>query len=269
MNIKKIVKALLYKLLTGKKGYTDLKVLSGPAKGAKLRLDIRKEGSYWLGNYDRWIFDAIPFNKIIKPGFIIWDCGAYVGYYTAAFRKIIGDKGLIHVFEASNNNYERLKFLPKLNNWDNVKILNMAVGPEHTTLQFVNNLGGANGPYNLSKTYAQSINELDIEIIRSCGVDELVYELGIEAPDFIKFDLETGEEFALHNGGKVFREKRPLVLLELHGEKAKEAAGLFFEKYNYGGVFMSDMPHATKRIRSLTEFQKFNGIPHMVFCIPE
>lgn len=269
MLIKKFVKEIFYRLLSGKNGYSDLKVLSGPAKGCKLRLDIRKEGSYWLGNYDKWIFDVVPFDKIIKPGFVIWDCGAYVGYYTAAFKKIIGDRGIIYVFEASKKNYERVKILPELNEWDNIKVLNMAVGPDHTTLQFVNNLGGANGPYNLSKIYKQSQSELDIEIVKCCGVDELVYELDIDAPDFIKFDLETAEEFALHNGDKIFREKRPLILLELHGEKAKEAAGLFFEKYHYGGVTMANMPDAIKRIRSLEEFKKINGVPHMVYCIPE
>lgn len=269
MLIKKIVKNFFFQILSHKKGYSDLKVLSGPAKGCKLRLDIRKEGSYWLGNYDKWIFDAVPFAKIIKPGFVIWDCGAYVGYYTAIFRKIIGSKGNIYVFEASKKNYKRVKYLPELNKWNNVKILNMAVGPDHTSLQFVNNLGGANGPYNLSKVYKESENELDIEIVKSAGIDELVYELGFEAPDFIKFDLETAEEFALHNGDKVFKEKRPLILLELHGEKAKKAAGLFFEKYNYGGVTMANMPVAAKRIRSLKEFEKINGVPHMVFCIPD
>ena len=75
--------------------------------------------------------------------------------------------------------------------------------------------------------YDQSQNELDIETVKCAGIDELVYEMNIEAPDFIKFDLESAEEFALHNGDKIFREKRPLILLELHGEKAKEAAGLF------------------------------------------
>ena len=267
--LKKFVKALLYNLLPKKNGYTDLRVLNGPAKGAKLRLDVRKEGSYWLGNYDKWIFDAVPFDKIIKPGFIIWDCGSYVGYYTAVFRKIIGDSGFIYAFEASKINYERLKFLPELNNWNNIEVLNMAIGPDHTTLQFVNNLGGANGPYNLSKVYDQTENELDIEIVKCAGIDELVFELGIVAPDFIKFDLETAEEFALHNGDRVFTEKRPLILLELHGEKAKVAAGLFFEKYHYGGVIMANMPNSTERIRSIKEFDKINGIPHMVFCIPD
>lgn len=267
--LKKLVKTFLFKLLSGKRGYSDVKVLSGPAKGAKLRLDFRKEASYWLGSYDKWIFDAVPFDKIIKPGFILWDCGTYVGYYTAVFRKIIGDNGFIYAFEASQTNFERVKHLPALNKWDNIKVLNMAVGPDHTTIQFVNNLGGANGPYELSKIYQQAENELDIKIVKCAGVDELVFELGIEMPDFIKFDLETAEEFALHNGDRVFREKRPLVLLELHGQKAKEAAGLFFEKYNYGGVIMANMPNATERIRSVKEFEKINGIPHMVYCIPD
>lgn len=268
MGLKKSIKNLLFKLLSGKKGYSDMRVLGGPARGARLRLDLRKEGSYWLGNYDKWIFDAVPFNKVLKPGDIVWDCGTYVGYYASVFRRIIGNKGKVILFEASRRNYERVKHLPDLNKWDNISVLNLAVGPEHTELEFVNNLGGANGPYNLTKKYAQQGDQLEIEKVKCCGVDELVYEMGIEAPDFIKFDLETAEEFALHNGDRLFREKRPYMLLELHGQKAKDAAGLFFEKYNYSGVLMENMPAAEKRIRSRDEFNKL-GIPHVVFCIPE
>ena len=104
MKFKKAIKEVLYKLLSGSKGYSDLKVISGPAKGVKLRLDLRKEGSYWLGTYDKWLFDSIPFSNYISPGNVVWDCGAYVGYYAAVSRKIVGSEGKVYVFEASSNN---------------------------------------------------------------------------------------------------------------------------------------------------------------------
>src|SRR5690606_8653843 len=115
MSYKKVVKEVLYRLLPKKDGYSKLKVMGGPAKGAYLTLDVRKEGSYWVGNYDQWIFDAIPFDEMIKPGDVVWDCGAYVGYYSAYFRKLVGEKGKVHTFEASRDNYSRLKYMPENN----------------------------------------------------------------------------------------------------------------------------------------------------------
>jgi FkbM family methyltransferase len=266
--IKTIIKNVLYYLVPKKNGYSNLSVKAGPAKGVKLRLDVRKEGSYWLGNYDQWIFDRIDFEKYIKPGDVLWDCGAYVGYYTAIFRKLSGENGKVYTFEASNKNYDRLKELPVLNEWSNVHIYNMAVGPDHTELEFVNDLGGASGPYGLSKSYAQSREELDILKVKCCGVDELITEQNVAMPDFIKFDLESAEVFALHNGDKVFKEKRPVILLELHGDEAKKAAGLFFEKYNYTGIIVSQLPNPINQLRSLADFEKVAGVPHMVICTP-
>ena len=266
---KKIIKHLLFNVISGKKGYTDFKVLSGPAKGCKLRLDIRYEGSYWLGNYDKSIIHAVPFSRIIPAGAVVWDCGTYVGYYTCIFREIIGETGSVIAFEALSKTYDKVKFLPELNNWKNVKVLNLAIGPDHTVVKFVNNLGANNGPLNLGKIYKESRKCLETEHVKSCDVDELVYEIGIEAPDFIKFDLESGEEFALHNGDRLYKEKRPFILLELHGERAKHAAGLFFEKYQYAGILMQDMERQLKPIRSVNDFAKIEGVPHMIFCLPE
>lgn len=263
--IKKNIKTILYKLLSGKKGYADLKILSGPAKGTKLRLDIRKEGSYFLGTYDKWIFDRMKFSELIKPGMIAWDCGAYIGYYTAVFRKCLGTTGAVYTFEASSKNYNVVKHLSELNSWNNVHIVNCAVGPDHSVIRFANNLGGSNGPVGLSKNYAEA---LEIEEVICCGVDELVYEKGIPAPDLIKFDLETAEEFALHNGDKVFSIKRPVILLELHGEKALNATGLFLEKYNYKAVLVWDLPDPKVIYRNSIDLIGIGYVPHMLMCTP-
>jgi len=267
--IKTFIKNIIWKFISDKDGFSNVKVLGGPAKGARLRLDIRKGGSYWLGNYDQWIFDRVPLQKILKPDWVIWDCGAYVGYYTAVFRKIISDKGKIFTFEAASNNYNMVKVIPELNNWKNVSILNLAVGPDHSTIKFVNNLGGSNGPYGLAKDYGAEESKLEVEEVTCCGVDELVYEKNIDAPDFIKFDLETAEEFALHNGDRVFTNKRPIIMLELHGQKALEAAGQFLEKYNYSSHLVWDMPDAKKEYHSLSDLLALGFVPHMIYCKPK
>jgi FkbM family methyltransferase len=263
--VKDLVKHTLFKMISGKKGYSDLRVLTGPAAGVKLRLDLRKEGSYFLGNYDKWIFDRVDLKNIIKPGMVIWDCGSYIGYYTAVFRKIVGDSGYIYTFEASKKNYEIVKTLPGLNNWKNISVLNLAVGPDHTTIKFANNLGGSNGPVGLTKEY--NTDNIEVEEIQCCGVDELVYEMNIKAPDLIKFDLETAEEYALHNGENVFTKKRPKILLELHGRKAMNAAAEFIEKYNYSAVSVWSMPSLEDRY-SKQSLMASAGVPHMLYCWP-
>jgi len=268
--LKGFIKYILWSILPKKNGGTVLKVRNGPAKGVKLNLDLRKEGSYWLGNYDQWIFDSISFSELIKKGDVVWDAGAYVGYYTGVFRKLVGDTGNVVTFEASTTNYNRLKHLPSINKWDNVSIHYLAVGPDHSRISFVDSLGGSNGPYALDKVYNEKdktkITTVEVEC---CGVDELVYEKNIPAPDFIKFDLESAEVYALHNGDRLFKEKRPTILLELHGEQAKNAAGLFLEKYNYKALTVGSFKNGSPAFKSLDEFNKIvQGVPHMIVCQP-
>ena len=267
MKLKVLIKQLLFGLLSATKGYSDLRVLTGPAKGVKLRLDIRKEGSYWIGNYDQWIFDAVPLEQFIKPGDTTWDCGAYVGYYTAIFRKIVGTEGKVVSFEASSDNFKRVRYLPEINKWHNVQMLPLAVGPENTLLKFVNNIGGSNGPYSLDKQYKEAQKDLQIEEVPCCGVDELIYSKGVPAPSFIKFDLESAEEYALHNGDRCFTIIRPFVLLELHGEKARDAAGSFIEKYNYNAFLLHDVKGRKNAISTSVQL-KSQVIPHQIMCIP-
>lgn len=265
---KKAVKNLLWLLVPKKNGASHLKVLGGPARGCILNLDLRLEGSYWLGNYDDWIFAGVPFEKFIKKGDVVWDGGAYVGYYTAYFRKLAGKEGTVHSFEASSTNYERLKSLPQSNGWNNVFIHNLAIGPDHTQISFVNNLGGANGPYGLDKKYKEDSVAVKIEKVQSCGVDELIEEMNISTPDFIKFDLESAEEFALANGDVLFSLHKPFLLLELHGEKARDAAGIFLEKFGYEAKLPGEFAADCKSIRTLIDLKSLNYIPHMIFCSP-
>src|ERR1700754_4852785 len=86
-----------------------MKVRSGPAEGAVLVLDLRRNGAYWLGTYDRWIFDRIQVRDWLPRGGVAWDCGSYVGYYAALFCNVVGDRGQVVAFEASSTNYGRLR----------------------------------------------------------------------------------------------------------------------------------------------------------------
>lgn len=232
--LKKLAKNITWQILRPfhNNHFWPMSVLNGPAKGVKLNLDVRVNGAYWIGNYDKWILDRLQLQRWLKPGGVAWDCGAYVGYYASIFRTIVGTTGKVEVFEASAKNHARLAELPKINSWQNIIIHNLAVGSDHAVIKFAGDLGGSSGPAGMSKDVPLNTT---VESVQCCGVDELIYERGISEPDFIKFDLETAEEFALHNGHVLFSTKRPVILLELHGLAVLPAVANFLKKYNYQG----------------------------------
>jgi FkbM family methyltransferase len=244
-----------------------MKIQAGPIRGTVLVLDLRQNGAYWRGTYDRWILDRIKIGDWLPKGGVAWDCGAYVGYYAALFRHIVGDSGFIVAFEASSSNYNNLRQLPALNHWSNLQVLHVAVGPDHSEITFAGEVGGASGPIGLSKEYDQP--QIGERVI-CAGVDELCYELGVALPDFIKFDLESAEEFALHNGDRVFSEKRPVLLLEVHGEKLLPAVGSFLTKYRYlaWDVREFDQPQSTPFTNAINLQNAAAAICNTLVCLP-
>lgn len=245
----------------------QLRVLSGLAKAVRMEFDLRKEGSYWLGTYDRWVLNRIHLERLIKPGQVAWDCGAYIGYYTAILRLLVGETGRVITFEASSTNYRRVARLPELNGWTNVKVLQKAIGPDHSIIEFVSNLGGSCGPFRLSKKYSEE-ETLMVEKVPCAGLDELVYEQGLPLPDFLKLDLETAEEFALHNGPKLFGTKRPLLQLELHGDVAAVATARFLQTFDYAAWDVLQLPLGTPPLRSPEDMEQRPPQSHMLLCVP-
>lgn len=281
MAAKDLVKHGLWRALRWMHGadMAPLRVLAGPARGAILTLDVRSQTSYWIGTYDRYAFERLPFDRYLHAGDVAWDCGAFVGYYTAVFRRLVGDAGRVIVFEASSRNHGPLSRLPAANGWTNVEVRHAAVGPDHTELKFVANLGGESGPYELGRTFTAPL-PLEIETVRCFGIDELVHAEGVARPAFLKLDLESAEEFALHNGPRTFEEGRPVILLELHGGRAHAAAARFLDRHRYAATpvhFLAGLREGPAAwLRSLREQAARSGralldlphIPHMLLTLP-
>lgn len=246
-------------------------IISGPAKGSLLTLDLRTQGSYWLGNYDNWILNRLnPISHLLSTGDTAWDCGAFVGYYTAVFRNAVGPSGSIETFEASSKNFNNLNNLPHLNHWDNVSIHHLAVGPDHSIISFAGELGGSSGPVGLSKSYEGSPS---VEAVQCVGLDELLEEYRIPAPKLIKLDLESAEEQALHNGHSMFTLHRPNMILEWHGVKVLDSIARFLDIYQYSAWDVINYHHDVslrgKRIdpKSLEKMAS-SGMSNTLICLP-
>ncbi|MFI5297906.1 MAG: FkbM family methyltransferase [Polyangiales bacterium] len=237
--LKSTVKQALWHAFKGEDGLTDVTVLSGPTRGTRLRVDLRCEAAYWLGTYDSRIVSKLA--GMLRPGQVAFDCGAFLGAYAAAMRNAVGPTGVVHVFEASAKNFARVSRLPTANGWSNVHVHHLAVGEAHSKIRFATNLGAASGPVD-APGKQMDLSGVEVEEVECSGIDELVYERGLPAPDFLKLDLETAEVFALANGDRLWREKRPSMLIELHKTRADPrpptfvAAERFLREYGYAAT---------------------------------
>ena len=69
-------------------GLTQVKVAAGGLAGVELYLDLQTEKDYWLGTYEPELQDAIM--HWVKPGMVIYDVGANVGYVSLLLARRAG-----------------------------------------------------------------------------------------------------------------------------------------------------------------------------------
>jgi FkbM family methyltransferase len=67
------------------------------------------------------------FQKHVKPGYIVFDIGANIGYFTMLASKLIGNSGKVVAFEPVPEFLEMLKFSANLNNFSNILPVQIAL----------------------------------------------------------------------------------------------------------------------------------------------
>lgn len=240
--MKKFLKNGLYnfvtKLFGDENNFVTLPVFTGPAKGLWFKIDLidRKESAYILGKYDLFIIKIL--NKLIEPGWTIWDCGTYIGFYTCYFAKVIGKNGFVYGFEPDPRNLKRTSDNMEINNNINYKLYNYAIGSDKEQVEFIlsnNSNSHLEGTYiDEKEQYKSNREEInDRIIIKSCSLDRLYNTENINFPNLIKIDIEGAEVNALKHAVKLAKNIKPIILVELHNPECFKAAWDFAKETGY------------------------------------
>jgi FkbM family methyltransferase len=134
--------------------------------------------------------------SVVKPGNVVVDLGACIGYYTLLFSKLVGPTGRVIAFEPAPDSCAILRRNVQNNRLTNVTIENAGVGAaSHTgALQLSANrldhhMGGP-----------ADANAVAINVV---SLDE--YFAPTDTIDFVKMDIQGGEPLALRGMEAVLR----------------------------------------------------------------
>ena len=132
--------------------------------------------------------------KSLKPGYTIYDIGAFIGFHTVFFAKRVGPSGHIIALEPDSIWYETLCSNVRLNHLTNVIPLQVALGNAVMRGVLVKVSGGSLKvkPIPISEKYQNQT----IEIVPG---DLLVRDRKLPMPNVIKIDVE-GNEYAVIQG---------------------------------------------------------------------
>lgn len=202
-------------------GLAQVSVAAGGLQGAQLLLDLHLEKDYWLGTYEPDLQQAV--RDWLKPGMVIYDVGANIGYISLLLARAAGEGGQVVAFEALPANIQRLQANLALNPGAQVQVQHAAVVDATRPVTFFTHASGSMGKAEGSAGRSDEAYQTTITV-QGVALDDVVYTQGNPAPHAIKMDIEGGEVLALQGMARLLRQAKPLLLIELHGEQAARAA---------------------------------------------
>lgn len=157
----------------------------------------------------------------VRPGDVVYDVGANVGYFTLLASKLVGPSGQVIAFEPNPATLVRLRHHLELNGATNVTVVPVGLADRDGQAEFHSVAGGNSG--------ASALRPLDDSLvtrIELARLDRLVDELDLRLPDLVKLDVEGAELLALRGMESTLRRApRVQVLVEITDKFLRQTAG--------------------------------------------
>lgn len=205
-------------------GLSQVSVAAGGLAGAQLLLDLQSEKDYWLGTYEMDLQKTI--RDWAKPGHLVYDLGANVGYVSLLFARAVGEEGRVFAFEPLPANLERLRQNLALNPGLHVEIIPKAAADRSGHAQFA--LHNSDDMGKLEDDEAGSGKTIEVETI---AIDDFAAKH--PTPQLVKIDIEGAELLALKGMQRTLQTVRPQLFIELHGYEAGAACWQLLTAANY------------------------------------
>ncbi len=156
--------------------------------------------------------EANMITKLIKPGDVVFDIGANIGWYTLCI--LLNHKETtVYSFEPIKKTYQYLINNLKLNKFGTDKAFNIGFSDENTTAKFF---------YDIECSPASSmanLREAEDTVIVECQVkklDDFVSSIpSLEELDFIKCDVEGAEFYVFKGAQETIKKYKPIIFSEM------------------------------------------------------
>jgi FkbM family methyltransferase len=216
----------------------DLSLTIRLAHLGRFRIRLRRNRAFWLRNPEE--FERFPFRvlqHLIRPGDIVADIGANLGLYSR-FLTTWTRASSVLAFEPWLQNCAFLRDNMIRGGMEHkVEILACALADVEGEADFqVDDVQSASGSLDKVRGGAPSEGRENLHLpprterVECRTLDGLVGARRIPAPDVLKIDVEGAEAFVLRGARRLLTERRPRLLIELHGaQESRDVLELLFE----------------------------------------
>ncbi len=178
---------------------------------------------YLLGTSEPGVQRAML--ALLRPGMTFFDIGANVGFHsTVACRLIDPSRGHVVSFEPLSENANQVEINARLNNFNCVRVLPVALGNHDGEARFLLSAISSRGA--LETTGQVPAGHSGIATVQIRRLDSLMTDANLPPPDVMKIDVEGAEAEVLAGAHETLMRYRPILMIELHGTNAAVASAL-------------------------------------------
>lgn len=170
-----------------------------------------QENQYFFENE---IQEQLLVRKLVNPGMLVFDIGANIGDYSILLSKLVGNRGKVYTFEASQNTFEKLKERLTHEKCVNTFAFQKAVYSENTQIEF-NEFSEEYSAWN-SIGKPQMLNPdgsgeyipiVNTEVVEAITLDNFCQSHNIQKINFLKVDVEGAESDVLKGSVELLQKK--------------------------------------------------------------
>jgi FkbM family methyltransferase len=150
------------------------------------------------------------FRAVVRPGMVVADIGANIGYHTVILAKRVGRKGAVHAFEPDADTYQELVANVRRNRCAHVHCSGLALSAVSGRQSLYLGLDSVNSA--LRPNLHSGTATVAVETIT---LDTYVSRAGLNRLDLLKIDVEGAERLVLEGGVRTLNNFRPMLIVEL------------------------------------------------------
>jgi len=205
------------------------------------RIHLRRNRSLWLREpLESESFPFAMLRHLVRPGNVVYDCGANLGLYSRFLTGVLGASRVI-AFEPVPENRSLLAANLALGGiTDKVTVLPMALADEDEMAEFqVDDIQTASGTLSKVTGGEPCVGRRNVglgpltEQVLCRRLDTVISERELPLPDVLKIDVEGAEALVLQGAEGLLRERRPSLVVELHGARVAREVLAFLDDLGY------------------------------------
>lgn len=222
--------------LTGPVRRAGLPVLGGNGRGLRVHVgpsSLMRIVSTVEADVEQVFLDQL------KPGDVVYDVGANVGWFSLLAARKVGPQGSVFAFEPSLANAFYLRMNAATNGFANVIPVPAAVGADDGW-----------GRFSEESSLEGHLSSDGESLVPLVSLDRWPETVGSAPPALLKIDVEGAEGGVLRGMETLLRTAKPALIIELHGTAAEVAEILDGFGYVYnpiGAVSIETATHIVAR----------------------